>query len=104
MATKRPFHCSQGISEKIALETLSVGWELGSTCIRRSIKIFNDDTTSIVEIAVSKEGSYFEAPRCTYYRTALIQPGTPSQRCSGSSGTPYASPLPAVILIGLTAQ
>ena len=67
MATRRPFHCRQGISEEITLETSGVGWDLGSTCIQRRIKILNEDTTSIVKIAVSKEGSYSDQRSTTVY-------------------------------------
>lgn len=47
MATKRPFHCRQVISEEIALETSGVRWDLGSTCIQESIKILDEDTLAL---------------------------------------------------------
>lgn len=52
---------------KPALETSGVGWDLGSVCIQRSIKILNKDIASIVKLAVSKEGSYFDQRSTTAY-------------------------------------
>ena len=48
MATKRPFHCRQGINEEIALETPGVGWDSG--------KSLNEEIVSNVKFGVSKEG------------------------------------------------
>ena len=40
---------------------------MGSRINQRSIKILNEDTTSIIKIAVSREGSYFDQRSTTVY-------------------------------------